>query len=442
MEGSAAPHNHAGGNARWLVVSWLFATVAIAIFLYNGIRFADETQRDLRALPYIEYSQRVDFGYFFAGASMAWHGEAEDLYPEPGELTFYPVDPPFFDVSDEYTKARLLARGNYYNPPLLAYIQSPLTLLSFRDALWAFAAFDVLLLAAYAGLAWWAGRQVAELPLLILGAASFKPVHEAIVMGHWSMLFIVAITAGLLALHKRKPVIAGLFFSLLALKPQWAILPGLFLLVRGEWRALAVMAVGSAAVFFSGFLITGLDTFENYVSFIRRQSALDLKDAPHMFSWNGFFFKMYGKAGDPTLIYTLIGLTILPLLIVWWSRDFFLGAAATVIAMLLVSTHSVWYDWSIVIVAALFIVLRPQRSRGYRIESWIVLVALSLAASQSMSELLHPGRFEIGPERWYRTAYYWVTPAAFGVLIWLASVAIRDGLMKWPSLAMGRVSRV
>ena len=89
-------------------------------------------------MPYLAYDERVDFAYFYAGASMAYHGDAAELYPVPGELTYYPYDPIFDVTTEPYALDRLIARGNYYNPPALAFLHAPLAMLSFRDAFWTF----------------------------------------------------------------------------------------------------------------------------------------------------------------------------------------------------------------------------------------------------------------------------------------------------------------
>lgn len=428
--------------APWLVVCAVFGLSAGLLFAYNGVRFTDETQSELRLIPYLRYDHRVDFGYFYAGATLAWHGDAPDLYPEPGEWTFYPDDPPFLEPHDDYTLARLLARGNYYNPPALAFLQAPLTTLGFRDAFWVFSALSLSAFGGFLFLAWRAGSGIPELPFLLAGIVAFRPVHEAVIMGHTPLFMVFFLTAGFLLLRAERPVLAGLVLSLLAIKPQWAVLPGLFLLVRGQWRALGPMIVAAAAIFVIPFVIVGWHTFDNYVNFLRFSADLDLKDAPHMFSWNGFLSKLDGSeiqdgrlvffadAPDKKLIYGLIALTAVPLLIVWRSGDYLLGVAATVVAMLLVSTRSVWYDWALLIVVALFLVLRlRQAGRATRVETWVVLLALSVACSQSIGELLTPDRHAID---WHRAAFYSATPVAFASLIWMASVAVREGLVKLP----------
>jgi hypothetical protein len=96
--------------------------------------------------------------------------------------------------------------------------------------------------------------------------------------------------------------------------------------------------------------------------------------------------------------------------------------------MLLVSTHSVWYDWGLLIVAALFLVLRPMQ-RELRVEVWVVLLALYLASSQSLTALLYPDRHFID---WDHPAFYTITPVAFGALVWMATITWREGLLHRP----------
>ncbi len=150
-----------------------------------------------------------------------------------------------------------------------------------------------------------------------------------------------------------------------------------------------------------------------------------------MFSWNGFLFKLrggplYGHTPPPEIwTYALVAVTAVPLAIVWWGRNYLLGVAATVLAMLLISTHSVWYDWALLVIAALFIVLYSRgRSRMMRVEMWVILIALHISAAQSIHVLLRPDRFAID---WHSSGFFSVTPVAFAALLWLALLALYDG---------------
>jgi hypothetical protein len=246
---------------------------------------------------------------------------------------------------------------------------------------------------------------------------------------------MLALTGGYLLLRAERQVLAGLVFSSLALKPQWAVLPAAFLLVRGEWRALATMAAGSAAIVIVPFFFTSFHTVENYYHLLRSAPGEDLANSPHMFNWNGFLYKLRGSSpGDapsPGWTYALIALTALPLALVWAGRDYLLGIAATIVAMLLMSTHSVWYDWSLLVVAGLFLLLSTrERGRLYRVQVWVVLIAIHLAAIQSVAVLLRPDRHNVD---WYGSGFYSLTLVAFAALVWLAAVTLREGLIPPPS---------
>jgi hypothetical protein len=185
------------------------------------------------------------------------------------------------------------------------------------------------------------------------------------------------------------------------------------------------------------FAATSVETVRNYVHTARSLSSQDLIDAPHMFSWNGFLFKLRGgpvHGGTPPphwQIYALILVSLPPLALIYRSGDFLVGAAGTVLAMLLISIHSVWYDWALLLAAALFLTMRvPQMTDRHRLEMWGVMLAVYLAASQSTAALLYPGRHEID---WHRQAIYLITPVAFVALVWLAALPYREGVARlWP----------
>src|SRR3989304_4624196 len=177
----------------WQLLCLLLGAVAILLFFYKGLHYADETQSELRLIPYLRYDERLDFNYFYGAADMVLHGDADLLYPDcsPGdypqcsEPIHWPGDPLYSRPGvDEYTKAQAIVRGRYF------------------------------------------------------------------------------------------------------------ALPAPSLLVRGARRAFAVMAVASALIFFVPFLATGLDVLPRYLDFVRDVADFNLEEAPHMFSWNGFLFKL------------------------------------------------------------------------------------------------------------------------------------------------------
>jgi hypothetical protein len=95
---------------------------------------------------------------------------------------------------------------------------------------------------AAAGLAMFRGKMLPVLALLASPAALL-----CIVLGQ-SSFFIGALLLGGLAVLPRRPVLAGVFFGLLTLKPQMGLLLPVLLLVRGETRAILAALLTAGAL--------------------------------------------------------------------------------------------------------------------------------------------------------------------------------------------------
>jgi len=54
---------------------------------------------------------------------------------------------------------------------------------------------------------------------------------------------------------------------------------------------------------------------------------------------------------------------------------------------------------------------------------WVVLLALHVAAAQSIHVLLLPDRFQID---WHSSGFFSLTPVAFGALVWMALLTVYD----------------
>jgi hypothetical protein len=325
----------------WTAVCVIFGLVAVLLFAYHGLHYADETQSELRLIPWLRYDIREDFNYFYAGADMVWHGDAADLYPDPGERIFYPRDPIFSEPRPEYENARLLARGGYYYPPALAYLQSPLTTLSFRNAYWILTAVSLTCLLGYVAVAWRQGRQNRRDTVLDSWCPRLPPCARGPDPG---------------PLYPNTPGCTARGFSTAARRQAAAGGPGLLVaciqtpvgnLTRhfpcNSWRMARARLYDCC---WDRNLLHTLPVYRlasNYYEFVRYLADVNLKDAPHMFSWNGLLTKLndsevqpdgsilfYADAPSRTLVYGLLALSVLPLLVVWWSRDFLMGVAATV----------------------------------------------------------------------------------------------------------------
>jgi len=84
-------------------------------------------------------------------------------------------------------------------------------------------------------------RATVQRDAALLCALAFPGAFLTVIVGQTSLLTATLAGIGLLMLNRR-PVIAGIGFGLLTMKPQMAILFPLALLCAGQWRALAAWA--------------------------------------------------------------------------------------------------------------------------------------------------------------------------------------------------------
>ena len=150
----------------------------------------------------------------------------------------------------------------YLNPPPLAWLGTPFLALPFELAILLWTA----LLVGAALLAW---RLVAP------GDSLSKAAHLALFLGLFPTAFglmvgqPVALVAAAVAVawwlaERRKPGLAGLALSVIAIKPQLALLVPLCLLVAGHWRVVVIWAAATAVMVIVALVLLGGDGLQRY----------------------------------------------------------------------------------------------------------------------------------------------------------------------------------
>jgi hypothetical protein len=180
-----------------------------------------------------------------------------------------------YDLTAQKAVIEGLGAGTYWspflNPPTLAWIATPFLALPFELALvlW------TLLIVAAAILSW---------RLAAPGAGLTQAAHLALFLGLFPTAFglmvgqPVALVAGAVALawwlaeHKR-PVLAGLALSLMAIKPQLALLVPLCLLLSGQGRMFAAWLAATAVMVAVALVLLGPDGIQRYREVLSLASA-------------------------------------------------------------------------------------------------------------------------------------------------------------------------
>ncbi len=285
----------APGRRFWrlaLVILALVIVVASPYYVLKGV----QTVREAWPTPV------TDFDVFYDAGALAVSDSRSHLY-DPAGRREVPAD-------------NRGAIGKFFNPPGMALLHAPLSLLPRAEARLLFAAIVIAAMVATYLIA--TGRREDTAFLVVSGAAlaSFLPAYDALYLGHHTLVLGLCVAGSLLAFERGKPTLAGLLTGLLILKPSLFVLP-FALLVMKDRRAAAAALVTAVVVGLAPFLVTGLHSLPDYVDLLwsTRADALRLDGertggASLMFNWAGFFARLFREDASPYFVWPLSILTV------------------------------------------------------------------------------------------------------------------------------------
>lgn len=160
--------------------------------------------------------------------------------------------------------AQWFAPLNFTNlsyPPSLLVLLAPLSLLPYfaAYALWQIMGASAFVYAAI-------GRKLQRSDAHLVAALLIAPVlYSNFVFGQIA-LYMAALFVGALRALPARPVLAGVLFGLLTVKPQLGVLIPVFLLAIGAWRTIAAASVTALALFAVSALCFGLEPWHAYVT--------------------------------------------------------------------------------------------------------------------------------------------------------------------------------
>jgi hypothetical protein len=180
-----------------------------------------------------------DFVAFYLGGTLIRQGRGEALYDFGVQRELHQV------IQGERTDFF----QPYLNPPALAVALAPTTVLGYVPS---FLLFTLGMVAALAGAALVAGSRLPHIRAAPGGALTtvlltvgYLPVALTMFGGQNTVLTLFLLAGVFGMLRAGRPLAAGVFLGLLSYKPQYALLPGLVVLLHREWRAVgAAAAVG------------------------------------------------------------------------------------------------------------------------------------------------------------------------------------------------------
>ena len=341
------------------------------------------------------------------------------------------------DFPGFYRAAEELRPHGFYSPALSVLLY-PLTFLSIPAAYRVYLAIGAVSLVATAFLAQQGLRSPEARVAVVLGVLSIPQLHWALRIGHMTNMLVLAALGGFLLL-RRHPILAGLCFAFLILKPQYAPVPALYLLWTRNGKALAAMVLGAAVLQLGGFAITGIGAIGPYLSGFLDWGA-DASDnlLPHQrswqYAWQGFLISI-GRDPNPLIAFDLALVSLAVVALAWARTKESVAMVAAALGMLLVTPYANFYDWGLLVVAGVLLIRAQVPWKAAVPVTLAGLYALLLVSQQAtpfpavdieLAGFGPDGQALITPIS--RTlGIYWITPAA---LVAVALLAVMGGRIR------------
>jgi hypothetical protein len=330
-----------------------------------------------------------DFITYYAASKLALAGHAADAYSLPlifqAEKLIVPANDKMFA---------------WYYPPAFYLLVLPLALLPY---LVAYASFVLATLAGYV----FVFRRILKDNTAMWCLAAFSGLWINLLHGQNAFL-TAAFAASALICLPRRPVLAGVFIGLLAVKPHLALLFPVALIAIGAWRAIAAAIVTAASFTALGTAVLGVATLKAGVaSLANARIFLEGGNLPWVKMPTVFALLRLWGVPIHTAYFFHIAVAILAVAIVWhlWrhSPDWGLRSAALMTATFLVSPYLFDYDlaWLAFPIAWLVVIgVRDGWLPGERevlVAAWLLPFLMAPIAKVIV---IQPGPFVLGAMLW------------------------------------------
>lgn len=286
------------------------------------------------------------------------------------------------DLGQEY-----LLRPFFY-PPFAALIFIPFALLPLLYGYFIYLLFNILLLViVYKNIFRELESKDTYITLIsICLLLSYAPVIYTLVSGQVSIILTTSLVmARRFFLHRQK-LIAGIWLSLLLIKPQYIILPVLFFLFRKELKVLTGFMSASILLTVLSFLLVGYKGILQYLRYFseifRWKNAYTI-NPEYMDTWRGFLQSSFHTKSFLTIApYWITGAIIIMLMLLYiWQKKikntnalFDLQWSSVIIAAILMSPYTSGQDLFILIIPAILLVYWIKRLDNKKIGFLILLL--------------------------------------------------------------------
>ena len=339
-----------------------------------------------------QYQVRNDFRLIYGAARVASQSGFSHVY----------------DLQAQKAATEALAPGVYWqpflNPPPLVWLATPFSAFSFGVAIWLWTG----LLVGSTLLAWFLtapGGGLARAAHLSLFLGLF-PTAFGLMVGQPVALVAAAVAVAWWFAERRWSVAAGLALSVIAIKPQLALLVPLCLLISGHARIFVVWLIATVVMAFAALAMLGPEGIDRYRDVLAIASQWEPTRR----------YALDGPLGTGPYIYVLQALVVaVAVLASWRQRNASMARpiAIGLVTSLLFTPYVGFQDFAMLVVAG-WLVVRSGASAvqigilviGYALlELALVVLAVPilLAEGALLVSLLWRGRLTANPRGEFRS---------------------------------------
>jgi len=248
----------------------------------------------------------------------------------------------------------------YFHPPYYTLLIAPLGALSYRQAYFAMAAFNVLLAIVLVVLLVRSsltihGRAALVAAIMIAG---FFPLFVTMLQGQSDLVVLVPLAAAYVAWSRGRPGWAGIFSALALAKPQLLLLIPVLFLARRAWRALAGFVGVVAALGLISVVGFGLNAVVSYLGAVGawaiggklQASGEPVYQDTAFYSLRNILDALPGGGRGVGLVILVLLLAFVALSLSWRPDKPRLDFALAVAASLVLSPHQNLHDLALLII--------------------------------------------------------------------------------------------
>lgn len=341
----------------------------------------------------------ADFTSFYTGYYIVRIGEGANLY-DPALQASY---------QEQFMSGAIFFGGVllFPNPPFVAVILSPLSLLPLNVAYYIWSIIQLILLiwvliTIFRLFSHWSNH---ERFILLIAMLAYWPLINNLMLGQFSLFLLLGILQIYVGMKNSQFIRGGLGFILLAIKPQSLLVPGMMTLNKRYWHVALTAIGGGVILFIFTSIIIGIRPWMQYAQSLLTMSTFFGKFGVYPnseYTIRGVLSSILGTTQGSLINTISIVILIIAMIVVWllWRREvkpdgkkFKLYFAFTILLSVITSVHLNPHDALILVLpAALFYDYLLENNYPKKAYSILVLLSPLIFFFAAFSEFNFFGR--------------------------------------------------